>query len=276
MTARTRESARKRQPTSACSFIRREARSRGHGFLFDDFLSRVAAMKSSNLPTTYRSRSRDASRSESNSCPAHTCPKSTPRSRARLRRAADRPGGRVRLLRIAGDQGAARGGDPTDPGESQCRDHSNQRAMADRVYLVAVTPEFVSRYRQGGYRRDAPLVRGQTALDCGLALHDPGILQGLGVACWVRRSRRSRDRGSRRMFVARLAEIGVKTARGAAPAAPWRRRASRGASSDFRYAAGWLLAGRKRKRDREPASELEPPSCGRFAGGSRRCWSRNA
>ena len=54
--------------------------------------------------------------------------------------------------------------------------------LADRIYLVAVTPEFVEQIIVKE-RVDAILLSfgGQTALNCGLALHDTGILAKHGV-----------------------------------------------------------------------------------------------
>src|SRR2546425_10559347 len=55
------------------------------------------------------------------------------------------------------------------------------RELADRIYLVAVTPEFVERIIVKE-NVDAILLSfgGQTALNCGLALHDVGILSKHG------------------------------------------------------------------------------------------------
>ncbi len=64
--------------------------------------------------------------------------------------------------------------------------------MADRVYLVAVTPEFVREILEKE-EIDSLLLSfgGQTALNCGLALHDSGVLaESWACACWGRRSRR--------------------------------------------------------------------------------------
>jgi carbamoyl-phosphate synthase large subunit len=89
--------------------------------------------------------------------------------------------------------------------------------MADRVYLVAVTPEFVERIivKEG---IDAILLSfgGQTALNCGLELHDRGVLQRDCVNVLGTPIEAIRNTEDRRLFVERLAEIGVKTARGIA------------------------------------------------------------
>ncbi|MBX3205813.1 MAG: carbamoyl-phosphate synthase (glutamine-hydrolyzing) large subunit [Labilithrix sp.] len=86
--------------------------------------------------------------------------------------------------------------------------------LADRVYLVAITPENV---RQIIEREnvDALLLSfgGQTALNTGLALDADGTLSRSGVRVLGTPVRAIRDTEDRGLFVARLREIGVKTAR---------------------------------------------------------------
>lgn len=88
------------------------------------------------------------------------------------------------------------------------------RELADRIYLVAVTPEFVEKIiAKEGVDAIALSFGGQTALNCGLALHDAGVLAKLGIQVLgtpIEAIRSTEDRG---LFVERLAEIGVKTAR---------------------------------------------------------------
>ena len=86
--------------------------------------------------------------------------------------------------------------------------------MADRVYLVAVTPEFVREILEKE-EIDSLLLSfgGQTALNCGLALHDSGVLAELGVRVLGTPIEAVRDTEDRQLFVNRLDEIGVKTAR---------------------------------------------------------------
>ncbi len=86
--------------------------------------------------------------------------------------------------------------------------------LADRIYLVALTPEFIEQIIVKE-RVDAILLSfgGQTALNCGLALHDTGILSKHGVQVLGTPIQAIRDTEDRRLFVERLAEIGVKTAR---------------------------------------------------------------
>src|SRR5262249_45502601 len=86
--------------------------------------------------------------------------------------------------------------------------------LADRIYLVAVTPELVEQVivKEGV---DAILLSfgGQTALNCGLALHDAGVFSKHGVQVLGTPIQAIRDTEDRQLFVDRLAEIGVKTAR---------------------------------------------------------------
>jgi len=56
------------------------------------------------------------------------------------------------------------------------------RELADRIYLVAVTPEFVEKIIvKEGVDAIALSLGGQTALNCGLALHDSGVLAKHGI-----------------------------------------------------------------------------------------------
>ena len=86
--------------------------------------------------------------------------------------------------------------------------------LADRIYLVAVTPELVEQViiKEAV---DAILLSfgGQTALNCGLALHDAGVLAKHGVQVLGTPIQAIRDTEDRQLFVDRLTEIGVKTAR---------------------------------------------------------------
>jgi carbamoyl-phosphate synthase large subunit len=88
------------------------------------------------------------------------------------------------------------------------------RELADRIYLVAVTPELVESIIVKE-SPDAILLSfgGQTALNCGMALHDAGILSKHGIQVLGTPVTTIRDTEDRRLFVERLSEIGVKTAR---------------------------------------------------------------
>jgi carbamoyl-phosphate synthase large subunit len=89
--------------------------------------------------------------------------------------------------------------------------------LADRVYLVPVTPEFVEKIA-GREKIDGILLAfgGQTALNCGLALHDSGVLDRLGIRVLGTPVAAIRDTEDRRRFVERLDAIGVETARSVA------------------------------------------------------------
>ena len=99
--------------------------------------------------------------------------------------------------------------------------------LADRIYLVAVTPELVEQIIVKE-SVDAILLSfgGQTALNCGLALHDAGTLSKHGVRVLGTPIAAIRDTEDRRLFVERLTEIGVKTARSRACHTPDEARAA--------------------------------------------------
>ncbi len=93
--------------------------------------------------------------------------------------------------------------------------------LADRIYLVAVTPEFVERIIVQE-EVDAIMLSfgGQTALNCGLALHDSGVLERYGVQVLGTPVEAIRNTEDRELFIQRLSEIGVKTARSKACRTP--------------------------------------------------------
>ncbi len=89
--------------------------------------------------------------------------------------------------------------------------------MADRIYMVAITPERVEQVIREE-QVDAILLSfgGQTALNCGLELDRSGILERYGVRILGTPVETVIDTEDRERFVRRLDEIGVKTARGIA------------------------------------------------------------
>jgi carbamoyl-phosphate synthase large subunit len=93
--------------------------------------------------------------------------------------------------------------------------------LADRVYLAPVSVEFVTQVieREGV---DAIMLAfgGQTALNCGLELEASGTLERLGVRVLGTPIRSIRDTEDRRLFIERLDEIGVRTARSIACRTP--------------------------------------------------------
>jgi carbamoyl-phosphate synthase large subunit len=86
--------------------------------------------------------------------------------------------------------------------------------LADRIHLTAVTPDFVERIL---VKEEVDAIAlsfgGQTALNCGLALHDAGVLDKYGVRVLGTPIKSIRDTEDRQLFIERLNEIKVKTAR---------------------------------------------------------------
>jgi carbamoyl-phosphate synthase large subunit len=86
--------------------------------------------------------------------------------------------------------------------------------LAERIYFLPVTPEFVAqvieRERPDGI---ALGFGGQTALNCGLALARQGVLERCAVAVLGTPIRTIEDTEDRALFAARLAEIGVQVPR---------------------------------------------------------------
>ena len=93
--------------------------------------------------------------------------------------------------------------------------------LADRIYLVAVVPDFVERIIVEE-EVDAIMLSfgGQTALNCGLALHDSGVLEKYGIQVLGTPVESIRDTEDRELFIERLSEIGVRTARSKACKTP--------------------------------------------------------
>jgi len=91
--------------------------------------------------------------------------------------------------------------------------------LADKVYLLPVTPDFVAKIIEHE-RPDAIALSfgGQTALNCGLELDRLGILQKLNVSVLGTPTATIRDTEDRALFAARLAEIGVEVPRSQAAA----------------------------------------------------------
>ncbi|MDP2792174.1 MAG: carbamoyl-phosphate synthase large subunit, partial [Rectinemataceae bacterium] len=89
--------------------------------------------------------------------------------------------------------------------------------MADATYFLPVTPEFVRKVIEKE-RPDGILLAfgGQTALNCGIALHDEGILYKYGVDVLGTPVEAIRLTEDRELFARRLHEIGVGTPRSTA------------------------------------------------------------
>ncbi len=86
--------------------------------------------------------------------------------------------------------------------------------MADRLYLLAVTPEIAAEIMQKE-QVDSILLSfgGQTALNCGIALYESGVLDKLGVRVLGTPVTAILDTEDRQLFVNRLNEIDVRTAK---------------------------------------------------------------
>jgi len=86
--------------------------------------------------------------------------------------------------------------------------------FADRVYFLPVTPQFVEAVI-AKERPDGILLSfgGQTALNCGVALHKDGIFDRYGVRVLGTPVKTIEDTEDRKRFVERLAEIDVATPR---------------------------------------------------------------
>ncbi|GIX49596.1 MAG: carbamoyl-phosphate synthase (glutamine-hydrolyzing) [Candidatus Tectimicrobiota bacterium] len=86
--------------------------------------------------------------------------------------------------------------------------------LADEVYFLPVTPDFVAQVI-ARERPDGLLLSfgGQTALNCGVALDERGVLARYGVQVLGTPVAAIRDTEDRARFAARLAEIGVPTPR---------------------------------------------------------------
>ena len=84
--------------------------------------------------------------------------------------------------------------------------------VADTVYFQPVTPEFVERVIEKELP-DGILLSfgGQTALNCGVALYEKGVLEKYGVKVLGTPVQAIIDTEDRDLFVKRLDEIGVKT-----------------------------------------------------------------
>ena len=84
--------------------------------------------------------------------------------------------------------------------------------VADTVYFQPVTPEFVERVIEKE-RPDGILLSfgGQTALNCGVALYEKGVLEKYGVKVLGTPVQAIIDTEDRDLFVKRLDEIDVKT-----------------------------------------------------------------
>ena len=84
--------------------------------------------------------------------------------------------------------------------------------FADKIYFLPVTPYFVEKVIEKE-RPDGILLAfgGQTALNCGVALHESGVLERYGVKVLGTPVQAIMDTEDRELFVKKLDEIDVKT-----------------------------------------------------------------
>ncbi len=89
--------------------------------------------------------------------------------------------------------------------------------LADEIYFLPVNAHFVTQVIEKE-RPDGIMISfgGQTALNCGLELHDKGVLREFGVDILGTPIQAVRDTEDRELFVNRLTEIGVHVPRSAA------------------------------------------------------------
>ncbi|HKA39611.1 MAG TPA: carbamoyl-phosphate synthase (glutamine-hydrolyzing) large subunit, partial [Burkholderiales bacterium] len=140
--------------------------------------------------------------------------------------------------------------------------------LADRIYLVAVTPEMVEKII-AQEDIDAILLSfgGQTALNCGLALEERGVLARYGIQVLGTPISSIRDTEDRRLFVERLREIDVTTARSrAANSLQEARAAANEIGFPLMLRSGFALGGKGSGVVRTPA-ELDDALRRAFAGG---------
>jgi carbamoyl-phosphate synthase large subunit len=99
--------------------------------------------------------------------------------------------------------------------------------LADRVYLSPVTPDVVEQIAERE-KVDGIMLSfgGQTALNCGLALEASGVLKRLGIRVLGTPVATIRDTEDRKLFIKRLEEIGVRSARSIACSTPDEARAA--------------------------------------------------
>ena len=84
--------------------------------------------------------------------------------------------------------------------------------VADKIYYLPVTPEFVEQVIEKE-RPEGILLAfgGQTALNCGVALYQSGVLEKYGVKVLGTPVQAIMDTEDRELFVRKLDEIDVKT-----------------------------------------------------------------
>ncbi|MGB5131255.1 MAG: carbamoyl-phosphate synthase (glutamine-hydrolyzing) large subunit [Steroidobacteraceae bacterium] len=142
--------------------------------------------------------------------------------------------------------------------------------MADRLYLQAVTPENAAEImRQEGVDSILLSFGGQTALNCGIALHESGALATLGIRVLGTPVQTIIDTEDRQRFVERMNEIGVKVAHSTAcTSLAEARRAVEAMGFPVMLRAGFALGGKGSGIVRDEA-DLDESLRRAFSGGVR-------
>ena len=149
--------------------------------------------------------------------------------------------------------------------------------LADKVYLVAITPDFVERILERE-QCDGILLGfgGQTALNCGLALAESRVLRAVGVQVLGTPISAIRDTEDRELFKRRLAEIGTKVPRSISCHAPRAGPESRQRDWVAGHASRGFRARRPRQRHRDGVrARSSPLSSGRLMAALNRSLSRS-
>jgi carbamoyl-phosphate synthase large subunit len=141
--------------------------------------------------------------------------------------------------------------------------------LADRIYLVPVTADIVEEIIERESVDGIMLsFGGQTALQCGLELERRGVLDRRGVKVLGTAVAAIRETEDRQLFVERLREIGVATARSvAASTIEAAREAVRELGVPIMLRAGFALGGKGSSLVENP-QDVEPALRRAFAGGA--------
>jgi carbamoyl-phosphate synthase large subunit len=95
--------------------------------------------------------------------------------------------------------------------------HQTSKGVADKIYFLPITPYFVEKVIEKE-KPDGILLGfgGQTALNCGVELHDNGVLEKYGVKVLGTSVETIKATEDRELFVKKLNEIGLKSAESSA------------------------------------------------------------
>ena len=258
-TAPTRASARARGPSSASSSTPRRAPG--------------PRTRASSSTTSCASSARWRADGAARACTARTCPRSRSASSSSAPAALQiGQAGEFDYSGLAGDQGVQGGGRRTPSSSTPTSPPSRPaRASPTRIYLTAVTPDFVERIL---VKEEVDAIAlsfgGQTALNCGLALaRRAASSTSYGVRVLGTPIKAIRDTEDRELFIERLAEIGVKTARSQRLPHRSPRRARPRCEIGLPGDAARRLRARRQglAASSRPRPSSTPPSGARFDGG---------